>query len=245
MNDKLRKAAAAIKKGRLIVAVTGAGASVESGIPDFRSPGGLWTKYPPDEYATVEAFYDDPDKVWVMFYGLGETLINAKPNPGHYALAKLEELGRLHGIITQNIDALHQRAGNAVVIEYHGNAGALVCPACRRRRKMDLAFRNVGAPRCECGGYMKPDVVLFGEEIPPQALIQADTLARTCDVMLVVGTSAHVYPAASLPYAAKRNGAYIIECNTYETDFTRSITDAFLHGPSGQTLPKLVQLVQQ
>lgn len=245
MNEVLHEAAEAIKRGQLVVAVTGAGASTESGIPDFRSPGGLWTKYPPNEYATYEAFIDNPDKVWTMFYELGETLLNAKPNPAHYALAQLEELGKLHGVITQNIDALHQQAGNTVVVEYHGNINVLNCSACWRKRKMDLTFRSVGAPRCECGGYMKPNVVLFGEPIPQQAMMQADTLARTCNVMIVVGTSAQVYPAAGLPYAAKDNGAYIIECNMEPTDFTHRITDAFLEGPAGEMLPKLVELVRQ
>ncbi len=241
--EVFRKAAEAINRAPLVVAVTGAGASVESGIPDFRSTGGLWSKYPPAEYATMDAFLDDPDKVWVMFYELGETILAAQPNPGHLALAKLEEFGKLQGIVTQNIDGLHQQAGNTVVIEYHGNVHNLGCSSCFRRRRMDLSFRAHGAPRCECGGYMKPSVVLFGEPIPPKPLMQADTLARTCNAMLIVGTSAQVYPAAGLPYAAKENGAFIIECNVEPTEFTHSITDAFLQGPAGENLPKLAQLV--
>ena len=241
--DVFRQAAEVIKRAPLVVAVTGAGASVESGIPDFRSEGGLWTKFPPAEYATAEAFIDDPDRVWEMFYEIGETVLRAAPNAGHRALAKLEEYGKLQGIVTQNIDGLHQQAGNAVVIEYHGNINALGCSSCFRRRKMDLSFRVHGAPRCECGGYMKPSVILFGEPIPPQALIQSDTLARTCNVMIVVGTSAQVYPAAALPHAAKENGAFIIECNTEATGFTHTITDAFLQGPAGETLPRLIELV--
>lgn len=244
MYDPYQAAAEAIKKSKNVVAVTGAGASVESGVPDFRSPGGLWTKYPPEEYATYEAFIDDPDRVWIMFYELGEMLLEAKPNPGHFALARLEELGHLKAVITQNIDNLHYDAGNTTVIEYHGNARTLSCPACRRRRPMDLAHRNLGAPRCECGGYMKPDVVLFGEPIPQNALFMADTLAKSCEVLLVVGTSAQVFPAASLPYTAKQWGAFIIECNIQETDFTQTITDAFLQAPAGESLPKLLRLIE-
>ncbi|MCX8042487.1 MAG: RNA polymerase subunit sigma, partial [Thermodesulfobacteriaceae bacterium] len=170
MNEVMEKTAQIIANSKNVIAVTGAGISVESGIPDFRSPGGLWTKFPPEEYATYEAFLDNPDKVWELFYEIGETISNAKPNPAHVALAKLEELGHLVAVITQNIDNLHYEAGSKTVIEYHGNARTLYCPACRRRRPMSLSHKNHGAPRCECGGFMKPDVVLFGEPIPSQAL---------------------------------------------------------------------------
>ena len=237
-------AADAIFNAHRVVAVTGAGVSVESGIPDFRSAGGLWSKYPPQEYATIEAFYENPDKVWEMWYELAETLQDVRPNPAHHALAELEEMGRLAVVVTQNIDALHREAGNTSVIEYHGSADTLYCPACHRRRPMDLGHRSLGAPRCECGGYMKPDVVLFGELIPQNALHLADSLARSCGAMIVAGTSAQVYPAAGLPYIAKENGAFIIECNTEPTQFTRTITDVFLQGPAGMTLPKLVEKVR-
>jgi len=237
-------AADAIRGADRVVAVTGAGVSVESGIPDFRSPGGLWAKYPPQEYATIEAFYDDPDKVWELWYELAETLQDVRPNPAHLALAELEEMGRLGVVVTQNIDALHHAAGNTSVIEYHGRADTLHCIACHRRRPMDLGQRFLGAPRCECGGYMKPDVVLFGELIPEKALHLADQLARNCGVMIIVGTSATVYPAAGLPYIARENGAFIIECNTEPTQFTRTITDIFLQGPAGTTLPRLVEKVR-
>lgn len=246
MNDELiRKSAEIISNSKNVVAVTGAGISVESGIPDFRSPGGLWSKFPPEEYATIDAFYENPDKVWELFYEIGETLSKAKPNPAHYALAKLEELGHLVAVVTQNIDNLHYEAGNKNVIEYHGNARTLFCPACKRRRPISMLHRNHGAPRCECGGFMKPDVVLFGEMIPSQALFMGETLAKSCDIMLVVGTSAQVYPAASLPYTAKQWGATIIEFNTVETPFTHSVSDIFIKGPAGETLPKVVKIVEE
>lgn len=246
MDNRLYEQAADILRNTTnAIAVTGAGISVESGIPDFRSAGGLWTKYPPQEYATLDAFYRDPDKVWEMWYELAENLKNISPNPGHAALARLEELGHLKAVITQNIDALHQRAGSKTVIEYHGNADSLACTACFRRRGMDLSHRALGAPRCECGGVMKPDVILFGEVIGDYALQTSERLARGCDVLIVVGTSAQVYPAASLPYTAKQGGAVIIECNTEPTAFTSVITDYFLQGPSGDTLPRLVDLVEK
>jgi len=237
--EHLERAARELASAKRAVAVTGAGISVESGIPDFRSADGLWSRYPPDEFATIDAFYDDPDRVWVMWYELAETLGNVQPNPAHYALARLEKAGRLAGVITQNIDALHHRAGSVNVVEFHGRADAIVCPACGRRRAMELSHRAHGAPRCECGGYMKPDVVLFGEIIPPAALAAAQALAAACDVMLVVGTSAQVYPAASLPWIARDHNATIIECNTQPTAFTSSVTDIFLRGPAGVVLPAL------
>lgn len=245
MNNLYEEVAKIIAKSKNVVAVTGAGISVESGIPDFRSPGGLWSKYPPDEYATIDAFLDNPDKVWELFYEIGETIIQAKPNPAHLALAKLEEQGHLVAVITQNIDNLHYEAGSKTVIEYHGNARTLHCLACKRRRPMSLSHRAHGAPRCECGGFMKPDVILFGEPIPSQALFMGETLAKSCEVMLVIGTSAQVYPAASLPYTAKQWGATVIEFNTNTTPFTESVTDFFIEGPVGKTLPQIVEKVEE
>lgn len=245
MNALITQAAQIIANSKNVVAVTGAGISVESGIPDFRSPGGLWSRYSPEEYASIDAFMDNPDKVWELFYAIGETIIKAKPNPAHFALARLEELGHLVAVVTQNIDNLHYEAGSKTVIEYHGNAQTLYCPACHRRRPMSLSHRNHGAPRCECGGVMKPDVVLFGEVIPSQALFTGETLAKSCEVMLVIGTSAQVYPAASLPYTAKQWGAVIIEFNTNRTSFTESVTDIFIEGPVGETLPRVLEKVEE
>lgn len=241
----IEQAAQALANTSNAVAVTGAGISVESGVPDFRSADGLWARYPPQEFATMDAFYENPDKVWTMWYELAEQLGGVKPNPAHYALAELEAMDRLKAVITQNIDALHQHAGSKTVIEYHGNADEIMCPACARRRSMDLSQRALGAPRCECGGYMKPSVILFGEVIPEYALHTSDMLARGCDVLIVVGTSAQVYPAASLPYVAKESGATVIECNTEITSFTHTVTDLFLQGPAGTTLPKLVARVKE
>ncbi len=245
MDETLQQAAEAIHNAKSVVALTGAGVSVESGVPDFRSAGGIWDLYPPEEFATIDAFQANPDKVWGMWYELGDMLAGAKPNPGHAALAELEKMGQLTAVITQNIDNLHTEAGNTNVIEYHGNARWIVCPACRRRRALEHEQRTAGAPRCECGGAMKPDVVLFGEMIPPNALIQSESHARSCDVLLVLGTSATVYPAAGIPYIAKKSGAYLIECNTERTEFTSTVTDVFLQGPAGQVLPQLVALLKQ
>ncbi|HOZ47810.1 MAG TPA: NAD-dependent deacylase [Candidatus Hydrogenedentes bacterium] len=241
MNDPYESAAFALRNARFGIAVTGAGMSVDSGIPSFRGADGLWVKYPVEEYATIEAFLADPAKVWGFWYELGERLKGCKPNAGHRALADLGAAGFCQAVITQNIDNLHEEAGSTPVIEYHGNARRVVCMDCGYVGALDLTKRGPSVPRCTlCNGLLKPNVVLFGEMIPTEALVEADRLARRCDVMLVVGTSAQVFPAAELPYIAKRGGAVIIEANTEPTAFTRSITDAFLEGSASETLPKLV-----
>ncbi len=237
------QAAEALRKADNAIAVTGAGISVESGIPDFRSADGIWARYNPAEYATHDAFMADPDKVWEMWYDLAGDLENAEPNPAHLALAELEVKGYLKAVITQNIDGLHHDAGSKTVVEYHGNTRTLVCLTCHQRKAMSMSHRASGAPRCDCGGYLKPDVVLFGELIPKHALLMSESLTQSCGVLIVVGTSATVYPAASLPFAAKDRGAFIIECNLEATDFTHGVTDVFLQGPAAETLPQLVRRV--
>lgn len=244
MTDAIQQAAQAIAGGRHVIAVTGAGISVESGIPDFRSPGGIWDTYPPEDYATIDAFTAAPDRVWQLWYDLGAMLGDVQPNPGHHALTELQSMGRLEAIITQNIDNLHQESGSVRVIEYHGNGRHMRCVVCAGPAPLDLSQRSEVAPRCDCGGVMKPDVVLFGEHIPRDAMEAADVAAETADVVIIVGTSATVYPAAQLPVTAKQHGAFIIECNLEPTDFTPYVTDVFLKGPSGSVLPKLVDAVR-
>ena len=245
MTDPYSQAAAALKHASFAIAVTGAGISAESGIPTFRGNDGIWQKYPPEEYATIEAYQANPEKVWTFWRELAATLGNCQPNPGHFALAELEKMGLLKAVITQNIDNLHEAAGSGNVIEYHGNARWLVCPRCRHRDPLDFSQHGNTPPYCFCGTLMKPDVVMFGEVIPSQALVESARLAGACNAMIVVGTSAQVYPAARLPVLAKHNGAFIIEANIERTDFTATITDAFLEGPAGETLPRLVELVKK
>jgi NAD-dependent deacetylase len=160
--------AALIRQSRRAVALTGAGISVESGIPSFRGAGGLWERYNPMEYAHIQALRTNPAKVWTLLKELDETITRARPNPAHYALAELEARGLLLGIITQNVDNLHQAAGSRKVVEYHGNALRFVCLACRRlfaRQSLDF---DQAPLYCPCGGLIKPDVVFFGEPIPPR-----------------------------------------------------------------------------
>ncbi len=244
MDDPFRQAADAIREARCAIAVTGAGISVESGIPSFRGADGIWAKYDPEEYASISAYLNDPPKVWRFWCELYQTIKDCKPHPAHYALAELERMNRLEAVITQNVDNLHQDAGSKCVIEYHGNAKWLACLRCRARTPLDLNQYPDSPPYCPCGGLIKPDVVMFGEQIPVQPLLDADRLAQQCDLVLVVGSSAQVFPAAQLPLTAKANGAYIIEANIEPTDFTTTVTDTFLQGRAGQTLPKLVELVR-
>lgn len=242
----IRRAAEDILKARRAVAFTGAGISVESGIPDFRSPGGLWSRFDPDEYAHIEAFRRDPEKVWRMLREMLELTLGAKPNPAHRALAELEELGLLRAVITQNVDGLHQRAGSREVIEFHGTQDWLVCLGCGWRRPSEGITPEEIPPRCpHCDLILKPDVVFFGEPIPWQAQRKALEEARSCDLMLVVGTSAVVFPAGELPILAKRQGAIIIEINKEPTVLTGSISDYLIQGEAGKTLPLIVQEVKR
>lgn len=235
LDDGIARAAEVIGSKRHAVALTGAGISVPSGIADFRSPGGIWEKYDPGEYATIDAFMADPEKVWVFLQELDEIVRGAEPNPAHRALADLESRGHLKGVITQNVDGLHQAAGSKRVVEFHGSHGKLMCPRCDGRRDPDPAMSI--PPYCDCGQAMKPDVVFFGEAIPPRALIEAAGLARGCNVMIVAGTSAEVAPASMIPHEAAASGAVIIEVNLERTRLTEAVTDIFLQGPVEQVLP--------
>ena len=235
-----RELAELLRKSGKAVAFTGAGISVESGIPDSRSPGGLWSRFDPREYATISAFRRHPAKVWELLRELDVIISRARPNPAHLALAELEARGLLSGIITQNVDHLHQAAGSRKVIEYHGNAHHYLCPSCGRPFARESLDFNRTPLFCPCGGLIKPDVVFFGEPIPPGAHDAARQLAASSDLMLVIGTSAEVAPASSLPRLAKEQGAVIVENNLEPTRLTFSLTDHFLAGPAGERLPLVV-----
>lgn len=244
-NNSTPAEAARVIKGRGgVVALTGAGISVDSGIPDFRSPGGIWEKYEPAEYATIGAFMADPAKVWNMFRDLGAPLERARPNPGHLALKALEDLGHLTAVITQNIDNLHTEAGCGRVIELHGNAGRFLCMECRREHpRAAVEGSELGwPPACpRCGGLIKPDVVLFGEALPHKAISDAYEATAAARVLLTVGTSGIVSPANTIPYLAKKHGASIIEVNLEETVLTRSVSDYFVKGSASEVLPEIVR----
>jgi NAD-dependent deacetylase len=243
-DELIQKTARAIHRSRNGVAFTGAGISVESGIPDFRGAGGLWEKYDPAEFATIEAFHANPKKVWTMLREMGRLLENSKPNPAHFALAEMEEMGHLRSVITQNIDHLHQTAGSRRVIEYHGSHQKLVCLVCGRVFGRQEVKLEPIPPLCPCKGILKPQVVFFGEPIPWGAHLQAQEEAHRCEVMLVIGTSAIVSPACDIPVTAKRAGATIVEINLEETPLTRSISDWILKGPASLVLQSVLEEVR-
>jgi NAD-dependent deacetylase len=247
MSTELEKAAEIIKNSKNMIALTGAGISVESGIPDFRSSGGLWDKYDPAIYASIYSFKNMPEKVWEMIFELMEITGKAEPNPGHIALAELEKMGYLKAVITQNIDNLHQEGGSSNVIEYHGNANKLECLKCGHEfPPEDFNIDKKEIPICpDCERILKPSVVFFGEMIPQNALYESQKYAEKADVVLVVGTSAIVYPAAGIPAIASGNGAKIIEFNLEETELTHDITDVFVKGSAGKTLSALVELLKK
>lgn len=241
------EAAARIASGGCVV-LTGAGISVASGIPHFRSKGGLWDRFDPMEYATAQAWRSNPDKVWSLFRETGSLILRSRPNPAHEALASLEKGGWVDAVVTQNIDGLHQAAGSRKVIEFHGNSVDLYCESCGRTfdREESLGFlTGQGAVRCkECGGNVRPSVVLFGEPIPQDALRDAALLAASCQCMLVVGTSAVVAPASLLPTEAASHGATIIEINPEVTELTDR-AHISIRASAEDALPELARGVRE
>lgn len=245
MEELIKQAADRIAGATKVVALTGAGISVESGIPAFRGTQGLWDKYDPMEYATIEAFRANPFKIWTMLRELSDLVIGAKPNAGHTGLADLEALGKLSSIVTQNVDGLHQAAGSTSVIEFHGNGRNLVCISCRRQYSREEIPPEMFPPMCACLNILKPDVIFFGEMIPMHALLAAQSEVRDCDLMLVVGTSAQVEPAASLPYSAKSHGATIVEINPEPTELTDSVADISIHASASTVMPRITKAVRE
>jgi len=243
VEDEIAQAAKILCQSKLNLALTGAGISVESGIPDFRSAGGLWERYDISEYGTISAFETNPKKVWRMLAEMETVVRQAKPNPAHKGLGQLQEMGLLHTIITQNIDNLHQEGGASRVIEYHGNAKTLSCLWCNRQYMREEVLDHM-PPKCTCGQILKPDMVLFGESIPLKGLHESYKLASSCGAVLVIGTSAQVAPANSIPAVAKTAGATVIEINLEPTLLTGSLTDIFLQGKAGKVVPKLVHVVE-
>jgi len=239
MSELIRRAAEMIFRSKLTLALTGAGISVESGIPDFRSAGGLWSKYDPSEYATISAFRQNPERVWNMLRDMDALVSGALPNPAHTGMGEMEKMGFLHCIITQNVDNLHQAGGAKNVIEYHGNSSTLSCLSCGRTYRAEEK-RAEGTPRCECKSILKPDVVFFGEAIPPGALTRSFQLASSAEVLLVVGTSAVVSPANTIPSIAKDRGAKIIEINKESTHLTHTVTDIFIEQSAGEAIPQIM-----
>lgn len=250
--EEIRRAAQTLLSSRYPMALTGAGISVESGIPPFRGPGGLWTKYGEPPMDGYQRFLKDPKKAWEERLSpqgpskeIWETLGTADPNPGHQALCELEQMGILRCLITQNVDNLHRRAGSINLVEIHGNYTLIRCIECHSRFPAAEVPLHTLPPQCpNCGGILKSDTVSFGEPIPPDALEKCFSETQLCDCMIVAGTSATVYPAASFPLAVREKGGNLIEVNLYESEITPLCTVS-LRGPSGQLLKNLVETVKE
>ncbi len=244
MSQPLRQAAELLRSAGHWVALTGAGISTPSGIPDFRSENiGLWNYADPLEVASLWGFYNQPERFYSWFRPMLRKAFAAQPNGAHRVLAEMERAGRLRAVITQNIDSLHQRAGSAHVLELHGHTRTVTCLNCRSQGAADRLLADVlqggaGLPCPECGGLLKPDVILFGEPLPYDAISAAQQAALACDIMLVIGTSLEVMPAADLPLLAKRRGAHLILINMTPT-FLDDKMDVVLRADVAKTLQAL------
>ena len=241
MDENILKAIQVIKNAKHLIAFTGAGISVESGIPPFRGEGGLWSKYDP-HILDLQTFYSRTKECWTtikeIFYEYWGT---SSPNAAHSGLAKLEEKGILKAVVTMNIDNLHQKAGSRKVIEFHGTLDKMVCIKCGKKYPSGKVSLDTLPPKCSCGGVLKPDFIFFGEGIPEQAYKESFELAAKSDAVVVVGTTGEVAPASYIPNIAKQHGAKIIEINPKKSAYTDSITDIFIQEKAGTALNTIIK----
>ena len=235
----MKQARAWLEAASSVVVLTGAGISAEGGVPTFRGQGGLWKKFRAEDLATPEAFARNPRLVWEWYDARRAALARVEPNAGHRALAELEARKPRFTLVTQNVDGLHDRAGSRNVVKLHGDIWALRCLRCGSERRDERTPLPELPPLCECGGMLRPGVVWFGEPLPTEAWERAQRATRAADVLLVVGTSATVYPAAGLIPLATGAGARVIECNVEETPFSSGL-DRSLRGRAGELLPQLI-----
>jgi NAD-dependent deacetylase len=237
-----------IRRRQPCVVLTGAGVSTESGIPDFRSASGLWAKFDPLEYGSIEAFRRDPLKVWGFYKPRVTMLTEAEPNAAHTALSELEELGFVEALVTQNIDLLHERAGSREVVEVHGSIRTSTCPGCRRSYELDRVLQllaEADAPACPgCGEILKPDVVFFGELLPPAAIDRAYELARRAQLLLVVGSALEVHPVAGLPLETVATGGELAIVNRGPTGFDAQAS-LKIDASAGEVLPQVVEALRR
>lgn len=232
-----------LNSAQSVTVLTGAGISAESGVPTFRGDNGLWKKFKPEELANFDAFIKNTELVWEWYKYRKQLIANVKPNPGHYALVEMEKIFPIFSIITQNVDNLHRRAGSKRIFELHGNIQKNYCIGCGKEFSDEIIFLTSEIPRCDnCNELIRPGVVWFGEYLPEDQWNEAEKAARNCEVFFTIGTSAVVYPAASLPYLAKEHGAFVVEINPEPTPVT-SMVNEFLQGKSGEILPELVKII--
>jgi NAD-dependent deacetylase len=247
MAEGVERAAALVRGGRMTVALTGAGVSTESGLPDFRSRDGLWARMDPMRVASLSAFQRDPAGFYAFYQNRLAALADAVPNAAHRALARLEALGKLHLVVTQNVDGLHQRAGSRDVVEVHGNLREARCAGCGAVVPIIEMARPLGAgevPRCgRCAGLLRPNVVLFEELLPASAYERAETACGECDALLVIGSSLEVHPVAGLPALAVRRGARLAIVNREPTPCDH-LAAVVVRGDAGTVLPQIVGAVE-
>lgn len=244
IDSKIYQVNEIIRKANYVTAFTGAGISVESGIPTFRGAGGLWERFDPKALDLIH-FHTNPGQSWKVIREIFYSIFgNVQPNEAHQALASMENLGFLKSVITQNIDGLHQKAGNRVVYELHGTLETLVCTKCKRKYKSrEITFKSLPLYCSDCEGLLKPDFIFFGEELPQDVYNDSREQAAMSDVFLIIGTTGMVAPASYIPVHAKKNGCTIIEINTESSQFTNTITDIFLKGKSSEIMTRLLEKI--
>jgi len=248
LEKQIEEAAHLVADARRVIVFTGAGVSTESGIPDFRGPGGLWSKYDPEDF-TIERFLSDRAvrvKHWELLTGNEFIIADAAPNPGHYAIAELQTMGKLYGVITQNVDGLHQKAGvsEGMVFELHGDLSHAKCLSCSQRYPMqqvkEWLRQGIQEPQCPaCKGMLKPDAVFFGEQLPYEVLMESERRSRNCDLCLVLGSTLVVYPAASMPVHAFQAGARLVIINMGPTAMD-DLATLRIEGKAGEVMPRIV-----
>lgn len=247
---KIQKAADLLLNSKEAIVLTGAGISTESGIPDFRSEGGIWEKYKPEIYGNIKSFLKNPSKFWDMAQKIAPNLFKAKPNPGHYAIAELEKMGIVKAVITQNVDELHQKAGSIIVYEVHGSVNRFSCLGCNASYTKEQILRKLkkekkSGPSCEyCGAPLKPSVVLFGEPLPRFEKFQSQALAQKADVMLIAGSSLSVLPICDLPLYTLREKGKLIIVNDQPTDMDDKAAVVIRH-KTGTVLPLIVEEIKR
>ncbi len=243
--NSMQSASEALLHAEYVSVFTGAGISVESGIPPFRGEHGLWSTYNP-EILDIQYFTRNPLESWKVikeiFY---DHFGKAVPNKAHLILADLEKKGIVKGIITQNIDNLHFDAGSRIVAEYHGNSRLLICTSCGKEYTADPELLADLPPRCSCGSVLKPDFVFFGEGIPEKALSLTAEIVEKTDLMLLIGTTGEIYPASLIPYEVKDRAAEIIEINPHESAYTKSITDIFIQEPAVKAMEGILDYLPE
>ncbi|MFH1349638.1 MAG: NAD-dependent deacylase [Pseudomonadota bacterium] len=253
IEKKIEQVADLVATSKRIIVFTGAGVSTESGIPDFRSPGGIWSKYDPDDF-TIDKFLSNKEsrkKHWSLLTGKEMKLTDAKPNPAHYAIAELEKMDKLYGVITQNVDGLHQKGGvsDDMVFQLHGNLSHAKCLSCGNiypiEEVREWLKEEIDEPQCRgCGGMLKPDAVFFGEQLPYEVLTESERRSRSCDLCFVIGSSLVVYPAALLPMYALQAGAKVVIINEGPTQMD-GMAQYHLPGKAGQIMPRIIKRAKE